>query len=90
MAISWDLQITNVNVNSKRANVSFTRTDSESALPPWKYSFSNTIIETQEQRANLLNQAWNAWQGEVEKQTNINNFITDLEQLGKTNLEARE
>ena len=90
MAISWDLQITNVNVNSKRANIGFTRTDSESALPPWTYSLQNTVIETQAQRVNLQNQVWDAWQGEIAKQTNINNFITNLEQAGKTNLEARE
>jgi len=90
MAISWDLQITNVNVKSKRANISFTRTDSESALPPWTHSFQNIVIETQAQRVALLNQVWDAWQGEIAKQTNINNFITNLEQAGKTNMEARE
>ena len=90
MAISWDLKITNVNISSKRANVNFKRIDSESALEPWTHLFSNTIIETSAQRVALLNQVWNEWQNEIIKQTNINNFITDLEQIGKTNLEARE
>ena len=90
MAITWDCNITNVNVTSKRADVRFTRTDSESSLAPWTHSYNQAIIETTQQRTALLNQVWDEWQNEVQKQADIDNFITNLEQTAKSNLEARE
>jgi hypothetical protein len=90
MAISWNVDITNVNVNSKRADITFTRTDDQSALAPWVHPYKSVIIETGPQRAALLNQVWSEWQDEISKQAAIDAFITDMEQAGKANLEARE
>jgi len=90
MAIDWQLKISNANVQAKRADVTFTRTDSESALAPQSYPFANTIIETAEQRAALLEIVKAEVVKAEEKQASIDAFITNLEQAGKSALEAWE
>ena len=90
MAIDWQLKISNANVQAKRADVTFTRTDSESALAPQTYPFANTIIETQAQRIALLEIVKAEVIKAEEKQASIDAFITNLEQTGKSALEAWE
>ena len=90
MAISWDTQTSNVNVASKRADVSFTRTDSEKPEDVFTLSFNQVILETTPQRLALLDQMWAEWQKEVTKRASIEAFITNLEQLANANLDARE
>ena len=90
MAISWDIETSNANVASKRVDVKFTRTDSENSANPWTKTYNNTLIETQEQRIALLDAVWIAWQAHLSKQDAIDNFLENLEQIGKANLEARE
>jgi len=90
MAINWELDISDVNVASKRADVRFTRTDSESSLAPQTYSFQNTIVETPAQRAALLDSVKESVKKDATKQAAIDAFVTDLEQAGKANLEAWE
>ena len=96
MAISWNTQITNVNPLSKRADVSFTRTDSEKPLDVFSQSYQNTPIagatpaETATARTLLLNTIWAAWQQEIAKRTNIATLIENLEQAANNNLNARE
>ena len=90
MAIDWQLKVSNANVQAKRADVTFTRTDSESSLAPQTYSFANTIIETAEQRAALLDIVKAEVVKAEEKQASIDVFITNLEQAGKSALEAWE
>jgi len=90
MAISWDTQTSNVNVASKRSDVSFTRTDSEKPEDVFSISFNQVILETTPQRLALLDQAWAEWQKEVTKRASIEAFITNLEQLANANLDARE
>ena len=89
MAISWTTKITNVNIASKRADVSFTRTDDVTG-DTWTKSFSNDMVETDAQRLTLCDQTWTAWQLELSKQTDISTLITNLEQAGNANLMARE
>ena len=89
MAISWEVDISNVNVTSRRADVRFTRTDDATGETE-NYNFTNAIIETAEQRTALLNLVWDKHLEAVDKQASIDEFITNLEQLGKSNLEARE
>jgi len=89
MAINWECNITNVNVTNKRADVSFTRTD-DTTQDSWSINFNNAIIETAQQRSDLLDLAWSKWQEELSGRTAIDNFITNLEQLAKSNLESRE
>jgi len=90
MAINWDLDISNVNTESKRANVTLTRTDTESSLAPQTYSFQSTLIETGPQRVGLLDTVKAEVVKAENKQTAIESLITDLEQAGKANLEAWE
>jgi len=89
MAITWEVQITNVDVDQKRADVSFTRVDDVSGTAE-NYNYSQAIIETTEQRAALLQTVWDSHLAAVSKQTAIDAFITNLEQTAKSNLEARE
>ena len=89
MAISWTTKITNVNIASKRADISFTRTDDVTG-DTWTKSFSNDMVETNDQRLALCDQTWTAWQLELSKQTDISTLITNLEQVGNANLMARE
>lgn len=89
MAISWTCSITNVNTLSKRADILFTRIDDVTS-DTWSHRYSQAIIETQQQRLDLLNAVWAEWQDQITKDTNIANFITNLEQTAKSNLEGRE
>ena len=90
MAITWDVSISNVNLQSKRGDVSATRTDSESALPPRHYSMRNTPLETSEDRIRVLDtiKEWDT--KSANDKIAIEEFIDDLEQSGKTNLENWE
>ena len=89
MAISWTVSITNVDVVKKRATVAFTRVD-DATQATENYNFSKVIIETEAQRTALLNLVWDKHLETVNEQNSIDAFITNLEQLGKSNLEARE
>ena len=96
MAINYDININNVNVLAKRADVTVTRTDTESALAPQTYSFQNTPVagatsaETTAIRVGLLNTVKAKVVEDDEKQTTIEAMITDLEQTAKSILEAWE
>lgn len=89
MAIIWEVQITNVNVQSKRADIVFTRTDDVTQKTE-TYSYNNTVIGTTGEKAALLDAVWNQHLESISKQDNIDAFITNLEQSAKTNLETRE
>ena len=89
MAISWDVKISNADVAHFRADLTFTRTDDVTNAVE-TYPFSKVIIETTAQRLALLDLVWAEHLKVVGKQTAVNAFITNLEQLGKSNLEARE
>lgn len=90
MAISWDVQIKNVNLLSKRGDVSAIRTDSESALPPHNYSMQNTPMETPEQRLLILNTLKEWEETATANEAAVKVFIDTLEQTAKTNLENWE
>jgi len=89
MAITWDTQITNVNINSKRGDVSFMRTDTATG-ETWSMRFTQALLETGDERAALLNAVWAEWQTEVAKQAGISTFLGTLEQSANANLMARE
>ena len=89
MAIIWTVNITNVNVVDNRADVSFNRLDDETQAAE-SYSFKQTSLETTPERVALLDAVWQRHLDAVNDQTAIDAFITNLEQQGKDNLEARE
>lgn len=90
MAINWSTRISKVNVQANRANVSLTRTDTVNVDDVFSINYSQAIIETNEQRLALLDAVWGEWQKEIAKRASIDAFITNLEQLANSNLEARE
>lgn len=89
MAITWTVNITNVDVAKKRADVAFSRLDDVTQATE-NYTFRKVIIETGAQRSALLDLVWSKHLEAIDDQTAIDEFITNLEQLGKANLEARE
>jgi len=89
MAISWDTQITNVNVVSKRADVIFVRTD-DATGETWTHRYTQAILETTQQRTDLLDAVWSAWEEQLSKQGQIDTFVGNLEQSANANLMARE
>ena len=89
MAITWDIRIANVDVDGKRADITCSRIDDVTSATEL-YSFKKVIIETAQQRTDLLNLVWSKHLEAVGEQTAVDAFITNLEQLGKSNLEARE
>jgi hypothetical protein len=90
MAINWDIKITNVNVVSKRGDITATRTDSVSALAPQVYFSQNTLIGTPQDRTLLLNSIKAEVVAATAKEIAVKSVITDLEQAGKTALETWE
>lgn len=90
MAITWDVKITNVNVQSKRADVIATRTDSASALPPQVYSMQNTPIGTAAERLLVLNTIKEWTTAARTKVDAANAVVLTMEQDAKVNLEAWE
>lgn len=90
MSITWNIEITNVQVVSKRADVTATRTDSADPTAPQVYSFAQTPIGTANERAVLLNTIKAEVAARAGKDAQIVAVVTDLEQTGKTALETWE
>lgn len=90
MAISWEIEITNVNLESKRGNVIATRTDTESALEPQVYTMTNTPLETAEDRTLVLNTIKDWVVARADNDAAIEAFIDNLEQMGMANLNTWE
>jgi cytolysin (calcineurin-like family phosphatase) len=89
MAIIWDCKINNIDPEHFRADVNFNRVNDLTGAEE-NYNYSRVIIETAEQRVALLDLCWTEHLETIAKQTAINAFISNLEQLAKSNLEARE
>lgn len=89
MTISWDCEISKVNVTAKRADVKLTRTD-DATQDTWDVPFSQVMIETPEQKTALYDLAWAEWEKAKTAQEGITNFLDNMEQAAKSNLEARE
>jgi hypothetical protein len=90
MAITWDIQISNVDVARRRGDVTATRTDSESSLPTEVYAFTAVPLETPQQRLALLNTIKARVVERAEHDASVEAIVTDLEDQGKTALEAWE
>ena len=90
MAVTWDIEISNVNLQSGRGTVRATRTDSESALEPRTYTLSNTPMQDSTARLKILNTIKEWDETAVSNAAAIESFIDGLEQSAKVNLEAWE
>ena len=89
MAITWTCEISNVDPSEFRADLSFKREDDVTGAM-FSIHYQKTLIETAAQRTALLDTVWSEWEKEQAKLTAIGNFITNLEQLAKSNLETME
>lgn len=90
MSISWDVKITQVNLNSKRGTVVATRTDDQSASPPRVHVLSNTPLETAYNRTKVLDTIKEWDEAVVANAAAAEVFIDSLDQIGKTDLETWE
>ncbi|RPJ25492.1 MAG: hypothetical protein EHM35_15500 [Planctomycetaceae bacterium] len=90
MAITWEIKITNVQVATKRANVTATRTDGASALPPQVYSFTEVPIGTPAERLSLINTIKTRVTERASHNAQVEDTVADLEAAGKTALESWE
>ena len=90
MAITWNIDISNVDINHGRGDVTATRTDSESALPPRTYSMRKTPMATGPERALILStiKAWD--ESAVSNKTTLDTFLDGLEATAASNLGAWE
>ena len=88
MAISWSTQITKV--NKPRADVTFTRTDDAAPGDLYIKKYNNVLLETSQQRLDLLDAVWTAWQKELVARGVITTFLDNLEQQANSNLDLRE
>jgi alkylhydroperoxidase family enzyme len=90
MAITWEVKITNVNLDSNRATVTATRTDDGSSEDPQVYSFNNVPLETGPERAAILASIKAKCEERAAKATAISTWVDTLETTGMTELEAWE
>lgn len=89
MAITWNCEITNEDPKNFRADINFKRINDVTGAEE-NYNYSKVIVETTEQRTALLDLVWSEHLETVAKQAVIDDFISNLEQLAKSNLESRE
>jgi len=90
MAITWNIEISNVNLQNGRGTVRATRTDSVSALEPRVHMLTNTPLQDAAARLKVLNTIKEWDEAAVEKATQIETFVDGLEQSAKVNLESWE
>lgn len=91
MAITWELQITPISLLTKEASIKAIRVDDVDGST-MSYDVPLTVIDanTMANNIHILDDIWEQHQARLAKNTTINNFVSNLEAAGKTNLEARE
>ena len=95
ITITWELDITPINLATKEARIIATRTEIDDVALTTLiniYEDARTIIDTVIIANNLhiLDGIWAKHQARLARKTVIENFTNGLETLGKSNLEARE
>jgi hypothetical protein len=90
MAVTWDVKITNVSVQNKRADIVATRTDGSSSLEPQVYSMQNTPIGTAADRVLVLNTIKGWVEQEKQKAQAVAAIVTNMQQDAIANLVAWE
>jgi len=92
MAITWDVKITTLDVAKKEASIMATRidnTDPQNVLTEI-HTIISAVLDTDQQKLDALNTIWDLHLKYQKRQTDINNYIGNLEMQAKANLEARE
>ncbi len=92
MAITWEGKITHINLSTKEASITVTRTDDTDPDNPMVYTEPKAVIDTDTLANNLpiLDELWAKHQARLAEDSTIESFVSGLETLIKTNLEARE
>lgn len=90
MAITWELEITPIDVETQAVSVTATRTDDTLPDESKVYRVDHAVIVTAAQKTAVLDNIWNQHQNAITKQAQIDAFLGTLAANGKADLEARE
>lgn len=90
MAITWNVQITVLNVERREVSITAVRTDSEDPDNPQVCRIISALIATTEQKVAVLNGLWAQHLMLDQRAAEIEAFVGTLESAAVTNLEARE
>lgn len=90
MAITWELEITPLDIPNKVGSIKAIRTDSEDPNNPKTYIEFRTLLETQEEQLAAMDSIWAKHKIALAKDAVVQEFLDELEEQGKNNLEARE
>lgn len=90
MAVTWDIDIYNVDVDSQRADVRATRTDDQLEPASKTYAYSKVPLGTAQERQSILDQIKAQVGADALRAASVSAFVDTLEADGKTNLEAWE
>lgn len=90
MAITWELKIIPISIQDKTASITATRIDSLDPDSPKIYRVEKTPLGTQAEQLAALNEIWDKHQIQLALDIVVDNFLDELETIGKANLEARE
>ena len=86
--MTWTVKLSNIHIGTKKADVSFVRVEADGTTESWK--FPQALLETAQDRVDLLDMVWQKHLDSVEKKDAVDNFISNLEQQAVANLEDRE
>ena len=89
MAITWEIKIRPLDVTRKEASITAVRTD-DVAITTETHTIISALLDTQEQKAAVLDLLWQSHLDYQIKQAAIDAYIGGLEAQAKTNLEGRE
>lgn len=91
MAIVWTIDITNVDVENKRADVHAKRIDdTDPTVTPRIYKFSGAVLATPQDRLEILELIKTKVLADEAKESSIDTFVASLEADGKAALESWE
>ena len=92
MAVTWEVDITPIDLERKEVRVSATRTDDTDPenVKIETHTVLSVIIDTTAQKLAVMDQIWEMHLADVVKQAQIAAIVDALEAQAVANLEARE
>jgi len=92
MAVTWEVDITPIDLERKEVRVSATRTDDTDPenVKIETHTVLSVIIDTTAQKLAVMDQIWEMHLADVVKQAQIAAIVDALEVQAVANLEARE
>lgn len=89
MAITWELELSPINISTKEGSLVATRIDSVDGST-LKYEVARAPFNDTVDEDAVWDEVWDKHQARLAKNAAIDNFVGAIEGRGKTNLEARE